>query len=59
MNHNDWLFFKSYKWGYTKDAFASATRNKPGIRVSIDIKDMWIDNIFDFNKMSKNSYPQK
>lgn len=46
-------FFKSYKWGYTKDAFASATRNKPGIRVSIDIKDMWIDNIFDFNKMSK------
>lgn len=46
-------FFKSFKWGYTKDAFISATKNKPGIRVSIDIKDMWIDNIFDFNKMSK------
>lgn len=50
------FLFQSYKWWFTKEAFICATKNKPWIRISIDIKDMWIDNIFDFNKIRKKIF---
>lgn len=50
--HTDYLF-KTYKWGYTKEAFSHAIKNKKWVCISIDIKDMWIENIFDFDAIAK------
>lgn len=55
MIQSDFLF-QSFKWGYTKEAFICATKNKKWIRISMDIKDMGIDNIFDFNKIRKQIF---
>lgn len=50
--HCDFLF-KTYKGWYTKEAFLSATQSKPWIRLCMDIKDMWVDNIIDFDNISE------
>lgn len=44
---------QSYKWWLTKSAFFDQTSNKDWIKVFIDIKDMWIDNLVDFNLRAK------
>lgn len=43
----------SYKWGLTKTAFFQTIKQKNGVKVFIDIKDMWIDNLVDFNFRAK------
>lgn len=44
---------QSYKWWLTKDAFFEEILWKDWTRVFIDIKDMWIDNLVDFNLRAK------
>lgn len=51
--HCDYLF-KTYKGWYTKEAFLSATQAKPWIRFCMDIKDMWVDNIIDFDNIAEH-----
>lgn len=51
--HCDYLF-KTYKGWYTKEAFLSATQAKPWIRLCMDIKDMWVDNIIDFDNIAEH-----
>lgn len=43
----------SYKWWLTKTAFFESVQGKNGVKVFIDIKDMWIDNLMDFNLRAK------
>lgn len=47
------FLFKTYKGWYTKEAFLSASQSKPWIRICMDIKDMWVDNIIDFDNIAE------
>lgn len=45
--------FQNFKWWLSKTAFLEAIKWKNWYLFSIDIKDMWIDNILDFKKLAK------
>lgn len=38
----------TYKWTLSKDSFFEITKWKSGMNAFIDIKDMWIDNLYEF-----------
>ena len=44
---------QGFKWWLNKSAFFAETQNTPGIKIFLDIKDMWIDNLVDFNLRAK------
>lgn len=46
-------FIESFKWWVTKTAFFEITQKKFWTKIFIDIKDMWIDNLVDFNLRAK------
>lgn len=39
---------QNHKWWLAKEAFFSEVENKKWVWIFIDIKDMWIDNIYDY-----------
>lgn len=45
--------YETFKWGLTKEAFLEKNKGKTGIKVYIDIKDMGIENIFDFDFLAE------
>lgn len=47
------FLIQSYKWWMTKSAFFKNIEWKTGTKIFIDIKDMWIDNLVDFNLRAK------
>lgn len=54
----NWLIDKKYfsntfKWSLSREYFFQATKNIEWRAIFIDIKDMWIDNIFDFQKRAE------
>lgn len=43
----------TYKWTLSKDSFFEVTKWKSGMNAFIDIKDMWIDNLYEFKLLWK------
>jgi len=44
---------KNYKWTYTKEAIYEMAEWKDWMKLFVDIKDMWIMNIEDFQRLAK------